>query len=140
MPLPDHIGQALRAQAVGQGPGAIGARYDYLCAPGGAVGPVRGTGLYTHDSIICAAAVHAGRITAAAGGVVTIEMRPGQAVYTASTRNGITSSAFGAWPCSYAIVAPACVAPAAAACEGLCVDLRSDAAHCGACSRACAAG
>ncbi len=59
--------------------------------------------MYTHDSSICTAAVHVGRITFAAGGRVTIEMRAGAATYTSSARNGVTSNAYGSWYCSYAI-------------------------------------
>jgi hypothetical protein len=83
-------------------PGVIGTRLTYTCAAGGTFGAVWGTDIYTHDSSICTAAVHVGRITRAAGGEVTIEMRAGQASYTSSTRNGVTSASYGAWGCSFA--------------------------------------
>ena len=69
-----------------------------------AQGTVWGTDVYTHDSSVCTAAVHVGRITLASGGTVTIEMRPGQASYLGSTRNGITSNSYGAWGCSVAVL------------------------------------
>ncbi len=81
--------------------GVIGTRYPYICPAGGTVASVWGTDIYTHDSSICTAAVHAGRATIANGGLVVIEMNAGQASYTGSTRNGITSSSYGSWPCSY---------------------------------------
>jgi hypothetical protein len=80
----------------------FGSRHAYACSAGGSPGAVWGTDLYTDDSSICTAATHAGRITLAGGGLVTIEMAAGASSYTGSTRNGITSLDYGlAWPCSY---------------------------------------
>jgi hypothetical protein len=79
----------------------VGARFAYTCPPNGTAGSVWGTDVYTDDSSVCTAAVHAGLITLAAGGAVTIEMRPGQASYTSSTRNGIRSSSYGSWGGSF---------------------------------------
>lgn len=79
----------------------IGSDFAYRCPAGGSAGSVWGTDLYTHDSSICTAAVHAGRITLAAGGDVVIRMQAGASSYAASTRNGITSLPYGAWTCSY---------------------------------------
>ncbi len=84
-------------------PGVVGSRFSYTCPAGGPAGSAWGTDLYTHDSSICTAAAHVGTITVAAGGTVTIEMRAGAASYTASTRNGITTSSWGAWTCSFAV-------------------------------------
>ena len=71
-------------------------RFSYTCPAGGTAYSVFGTDLYTDESSICTAGVHAGKITLTAGGTITIEIRPGAASYTGSTRNGITSSNFGA--------------------------------------------
>jgi hypothetical protein len=71
---------------------------------------VWGTDVYTDDSPVCLAAVHAGIITTQ-GGVVTIEIRPGQASYTGSTRNGVTTQDFGVWPGSYVFIPPTPPAP-----------------------------
>jgi hypothetical protein len=79
----------------------VGARFAYTCPPGGPPGSVWGTDVYTDDSSVCTAAVHAGLITVAGGGNVTIEMRAGQSSYNGSTRNGITSSPYAAWGGSY---------------------------------------
>ncbi|XP_071985285.1 uncharacterized protein [Engystomops pustulosus] len=63
-------------------------------------GSLWGTDLYTDDSSICRAAIHAG-IIPNEGGEVTIWKTPGQASYSGSTRNGITTKHYGAWPGSF---------------------------------------
>ncbi|MBZ4394166.1 M57 family metalloprotease [Myxococcus faecalis] len=55
-----------------------------------------GTDLYTDDSDVCAAAVHAGAIPAS-GGDVTVTIQPGQSSYTSTSRYGVTSSSYGSW-------------------------------------------
>ncbi len=89
-------------------------RFLYECPAGGGPQTVWGTDVYTDDSSVCTAAVHAGRITLTQGGTVTIEIRPGQSSYTASTRNGITSRSYGSWSGSFAVIAAStsvCAAP-----------------------------
>jgi hypothetical protein len=76
------------------------------CPPGGMAGAVSGTDLYTDDSSICSAGVHAGLIALETGGVVTVEMRPGQMAFAGSTRYGLTSSRKGVWPRSFMFVEP----------------------------------
>lgn len=67
-------------------------------------GSLWGSGVYTDDSSLCRAAVHAGAITTA-GGPLTAYIQPGRTGYTGSTRNGVTSSAYsGSWPGSVRIV------------------------------------
>jgi hypothetical protein len=39
----------------------------------------------------------------AAGGMVTIEMAAGLGAYPGSTRNGITTSTWGSWSCSFTV-------------------------------------
>ncbi len=83
----------------------VGYRYTFTCRPGGPTGGrLWGTDLYTDDSSICLAAVHSGLITAAAGGTVTIEMRPGAPSYAGTTRYGVTSNGYGSWGGSFAFV------------------------------------
>jgi hypothetical protein len=82
----------------------IGARYTYDCPAGGTASTVWGSGPYTDDSSLCTAAVHAGVITLASGGLVTIEVRAGESSYASSTANGITTTSYGSWTCSFAIV------------------------------------
>src|SRR2546423_76291 len=71
--------------------GRSGEHFLFTCPAGGTAGSVWGTGIYTDDSSVCTAAVHAGTITFAGGGLVTIEMRDGMAAYQGSTANGVTS-------------------------------------------------
>ncbi|MEL6443622.1 MAG: LCCL domain-containing protein [Bacteroidota bacterium] len=82
----------------------VGARLRFDCAAGGSLRTVWGTDLYTDDSSICTAAVHAGAITQATGGSVVIELRPGADGYTGSERNGVTTSNWGSWGNSFVIV------------------------------------
>ena len=85
--------------------GQNGARYSYSCPAGGTPnGRLWGTDLYTDDSSVCTAAVHAGLIGAAQGGTVVIEIRSGAAAYTGSTRNGVSSRDYGNWSGSFAFV------------------------------------
>ncbi|GAB5445685.1 LCCL domain-containing protein [Gymnodinialimonas sp.] len=85
----------------GQGGGMWGM---VVCPPGSARGaPIWGSGVYTSDSPICVAAVHAGLITPSAGGNVVITIAPGQPSYASSTRNGVTSYGYGSWHRSYTL-------------------------------------
>ena len=59
-------------------------------------GAVWGTDIYTDDSGLCRAAVHAGAIPAT-GGLVTVLREAGRQLYPGSSRNGIRSSDYGAY-------------------------------------------
>lgn len=63
-------------------------------------GPVWGTLVYTTDSALCAAAVHAGAVDRR-GGAITVVMMPGRRAYRGSLRNGITSQGYREWPSSF---------------------------------------
>ncbi|QBY01495.1 hypothetical protein E2K80_12820 [Rhodophyticola sp. CCM32] len=81
---------------LGLGPHAIS------CPSGGSLAStIWGTDVYTSDSAICVAAVHSGRINAAAGGTVHIQMLGDQPAFVGSSRNGVTSEAYGPWDSSY---------------------------------------
>ncbi len=67
------------------------------------VGNVWGTGMYSDDSSVCGAGVHAGAITFQDGGRVVFEVRPGLESYAASIQNGVSSSAWGTWGGSFQI-------------------------------------
>jgi phage baseplate assembly protein gpV len=84
--------------------GEIGRRLQVLCPPGGLPRTIWGSGVYTDDSGICTAGVHSGVITTEDGGVVTIEVRPGQSEYQGTYQNGIESYPFGRWHGSFVIV------------------------------------
>jgi len=65
-------------------------------------GGLWGSDVYTADSGICRAAIHAGLISPA-GGVVAVRLEPGRPAYRGSTRNGIQSSDYGQYPKSYVL-------------------------------------
>jgi len=81
--------------------GGVGTTFTLTCAAGGTMHSVWGSDIYTADSSICTAAVHAGLITYERGGTVTIELRPGLPVYGNSERNGVTTSAYGGYGHSF---------------------------------------
>jgi len=70
----------------------------------GAGGGGWGTDIYTSDSYIPAMAVHAGVITIGQTKEVYIKVVEGKNNYTATTRNGITTSEWGGWDLSYQFV------------------------------------
>ena len=80
-----------------------GKTYKFKCPPGGKESSVWGTDIYTADSSICNAAVHAGKLTMESGGSVTIELRPGESSYKGSTRNGIKTNDYGAYGRSFVV-------------------------------------
>ncbi len=83
--------------------GGDGQTYKFQCPPGGTEYIIWGSDIYTLDSSICTAAVHAGLFTFASGGTVTIEYKPGRQIYGSTTRNGVKSHTFGEYPHSYVV-------------------------------------
>lgn len=84
----------------------MGKQFTYTCPANGVPNrSVYGTDTYTTDSSICAAAVHAGKITPAAGGKVTIEIKAGMATYAKAVRNGVASKSWGGYHATYVFVA-----------------------------------
>jgi uncharacterized iron-regulated membrane protein len=83
--------------------GETGQTYKFRCPEGGTEQGVYGSDVYTQDSSICTAAVHAGLITLAQGGVVTVEYRPGRSTYGSTVRNGIKSRTWGEYPRSFVV-------------------------------------
>ena len=69
-----------------------------------------GTDVYTDDSMLATAAVHAGALGYGEAGVVEVTILPGGESYPGSTRFGITTNSCGPWHGSYS-VAPASVVP-----------------------------
>ncbi len=72
---------------------------------GEAGGPLWGTDVYTDDSSLGAAAVHAGILRPGEAGVVKVTILPGRASYRGSVRNGVRSSDYEAWDGSFRIEA-----------------------------------
>ena len=69
---------------------------------GANAGAVWGTDVYTDDSSVARAAVHAGVLAIGETRTVTVSILPGQASYPASTRHGISSASWGSWAGSFA--------------------------------------
>lgn len=74
-----------------------------LWVTGQSSGAVWGTDIYTIDSSIGAAAVHAGLLRVGEAGPVLIQILPGLNAYVGSTRNGITTASYGGYPTSYSL-------------------------------------
>jgi hypothetical protein len=75
--------------------GGTGTSFTGVC-PASCTGSLWGTDVYTDDSSICTAAVHAGAIPAS-GGEVTFTIMDGQEGYKGAAQNGITSSEWTAF-------------------------------------------
>jgi len=63
-------------------------------------GATWGTDVYTADSAICRAAIHAGAAPVT-GGLVTVRLEPGRPAYRGSSRHGVASSDYGSYGSSY---------------------------------------
>lgn len=82
---------------------ANGQTLTFICPAGGKESAAWGTDIYTLDSSICTAAVHAGKIQLESGGQVTIERRPGEDSYKGSLRNGITTRDYDHYDSSFIV-------------------------------------
>lgn len=71
---------------------------------GNATGSVWGTDVYTSDSTIATAAVHAGLVAPGQTGVVKVMMLVSPPAYVGSTRNGVTTRNYGAFNGAYQFV------------------------------------
>lgn len=111
-------GSATEVKAVLPGPGQVsvigwrdnlralsgfqyGPAYSFRCPPladPAQAGQAWGTDLYTADSAMCTAAVHAGKSSFAAGGTFTVTAIPGAPSFAGSTRNGVATGNFGSFP------------------------------------------
>jgi hypothetical protein len=75
---------------------------EITCACGeNAAGSVWGSEIYTQDSSICAAAVHAGVLEKGKSGSVTARAAPGCKKYDATKSNGVSSSSWGTYDASF---------------------------------------
>ena len=64
-----------------------------------------GTGVYSANSPICRAGIHAGAIPAT-GGTLTVKLEAGRPAYRGSEQHGIKSSDFNQYDRSYSVVTP----------------------------------
>jgi LCCL domain-containing protein len=82
-----------------------GRRLTFVCpATDGANASVYGTDVYTVDSSVCAAAIHAGVLKPKQAGAVSMLIGSSVKEFKGSTRNGVTTKSYGAWPYSFTFV------------------------------------
>jgi LCCL domain-containing protein len=91
--------------AVHAGPQDIG-RSSLYWTTGSVDGAVWGGEVYTTDSNLGTAAVHAGVLRAGEKAIVRVRIVAGQKSYLGSTAHGITSQAWGSWTSSFTIERP----------------------------------
>lgn len=84
--------------------GNVDQDFRFRCPEGGTINRVYGTDIYTADSSICSAAVHAGVITAKDGGKVTVRVLGSQSFFNGVLRNGVTSRRYGNYDSSYTFI------------------------------------
>lgn len=80
--------------------GSVGETLQFAVV-GSTEGTIWGDGIYTSDSVLAVAAVHAGLLAAGESGVVTVEVVEGPASYTGAERNGVVSRSYGDWDVAY---------------------------------------
>lgn len=68
-------------------------------------GSVWGTDLYTTDSSLAVAAVHASVLSEGEEGIVKVVFAPGQDEYEGTPRNGVTTASWGSYDLSYRVEA-----------------------------------
>lgn len=85
------------AQTIGGSPGTSA---QVTCPPGCGSSTIWGSDVYSDDSSVCTAAIHAGAMERQ-GGTVTVTIAPGQSDYPAVSQNGISSSHWGNWGRSF---------------------------------------
>ncbi|HQN23104.1 MAG TPA: LCCL domain-containing protein [Thermotogota bacterium] len=83
--------------------GQNGLIFEFLVV-GSARGSLWGTEVYTDDSVLAAAAVHAGALKPGEEGVVTVEILEGRTGYDGSIQYGVVSRSYGAYSGSYRII------------------------------------
>jgi hypothetical protein len=106
---PIQAGCSFNATQLQGPPGSV---FQVACPPGCMTGAgLWGTDIYTADSGICIAAIHAGALSPD-GGVVAVRLEMGQPAYRGSPRNGLSSNDYGGFNASFT-VAPAGAQPAA---------------------------
>jgi hypothetical protein len=94
LPSPGHLGQYHQQ---------IGMTFRFRVT--GAIGNrVWGTDLYTLDSMLESAAVHAGVLKPGQTGIVKVKIVPSPPMFQASTRHGVTSEGYAAYNAAYRFV------------------------------------
>lgn len=83
---------------------SVGASY-YFRVRGETEGPLWGTDIYTGDSSLAVAAVHAGLVKPGESAVVKVSVVAPLAQYPGCVRNGVTSHDFGRYGSAYRVSA-----------------------------------
>ena len=86
--------------------GTKAGRSFFFDVVGSARGSVWGTDLYTTDSSLAAAAVHAGVLKSGQRGIVKVTIMAPPEEFVGSAKNGVTSMKYGAYPASYSVERP----------------------------------
>jgi hypothetical protein len=81
----------------------VGKTYAFRVTGSVTAGVVWGTDTYTTDSALATAAVHAGALKNGETGVVLVTIVAGLPAYTGSTRNGVTTNAWPAYPAAFTV-------------------------------------
>jgi hypothetical protein len=90
-------------------PGSLGAFQAQVGATlafrvtGGVGGSIWGTDFYTLDTTLATACVHAGLLKVGQTGIIKVTILGPQGAFQGSTRNGVTSSAYGGYPGAYRV-------------------------------------
>ena len=82
----------------------VGSTY-YFRVAGSAEGPLWGTDVYTGDSSLAAAAVHAGLVKPGETTVIRVASVAPPAQFAGSVRNGVTSHEFGRYGSAFTLAA-----------------------------------
>lgn len=82
----------------------VGATY-YFRVTGVGAGSLWGTDIYTGDSTLAAAAVHAGLVQVGETAVVKVIVEQPRTKYHGSVRNGVTSQEYGQYGTAYRLAA-----------------------------------
>jgi LCCL domain len=77
----------------------------YFRVVGSTDGQVWGSDVYTDDSHLATAAVHAGLVKSGESGIVKVTILPGQGSYTGSTANEVTTEGWDQWDGSFKLEA-----------------------------------
>ena len=81
---------------------AVGAAY-YFRVMGAVDGPLWGTDVYTGDSMLATAAVHAGAVKVGESAVIRVTVVAPLSQYHGSARHGVTSNDFGRYSSAYSV-------------------------------------
>jgi|GEM_PF-2073508 len=86
--------------------GSLDAIFEVMLINTG-LGSIWGTDIYTDDSSLSTAAVHAGLVAPGERGTVRLKITGAQTSYAGSTRNGVTSNGYGSYAGSYQLLSAA---------------------------------